>query len=70
MLDQQRLLGDALVATRDWREAAAAVVRLLRDPAERARRGAIGRDRMGPPGGAQRIANALIGLAGTGWTSP
>lgn len=57
---QHRLLGDALVPARDWRDAAAAVVRLLRDPDERARRGAVGRARMGPPGGAQRIAGALL----------
>ncbi|MGQ0568777.1 MAG: lipid-A-disaccharide synthase-related protein [Armatimonadota bacterium] len=57
---QHRLLGDALVPTRDWQEAAAMVVRLLRDPFERQRRGAVGRERMGPPGGAQRITAALL----------
>ncbi len=57
---QHRLLGDAVVPVRDGREAAAAVARLLRDPVERERRGAIGRERMGPPGGAQRIAAALL----------
>lgn len=57
---QNRLLGDALVPARTWQEAAAAVVRLLRDPDERERRGAVGRARMGPPGGAQRIAAALV----------
>lgn len=56
---QARLLGDALVATRNWQEAAAAAVRLLRDPAERLRRGAAGREVMGPPGAAARIAAAL-----------
>lgn len=59
---QHRLLGDALVPTRHWSEAAAAVVRLLHDPAERDRRGTAGRQRMGPPGGAQRIADALMEL--------
>ncbi|MDR7485159.1 MAG: lipid-A-disaccharide synthase-related protein [Armatimonadota bacterium] len=59
---QHRLLGDALVPTRNWREAAAAVVRLLRDPEERRRRGEIGKARMGPPGAAQRIADDLVKL--------
>lgn len=59
---QHRLLGDALVPTRHWGEAAAAVVRLLHDPAERERRGAVGRQRMGPPGGAQHIADELTEL--------
>ncbi len=57
---QHRLLGEALLPTRDWREAAAAVVRLLRDPDERERRGAAGRARMGPPGGSQHIAESLL----------
>lgn len=57
---QHRLLGDAVVPVRDWRDAAGAVVRLLHDPAEGERRGAIGRERMGPPGGAHRIAQALL----------
>ncbi len=59
---QHRLLGDAIVPVRDWREAADAVVRLLHNPAECERRGAIGRERMGPPGGAQRIAQAVLGM--------
>jgi uncharacterized protein (TIGR03492 family) len=59
---QRRLLGDALIAARDWRDAAAAVVKLLRDSDERVRRGRAGRERMGPPGGAQRIALALRGM--------
>lgn len=56
---QHRLLGDALVPTSGWPAAADVVVRLLRDPAERARRGAEGQARMGPPGAAARIAAAL-----------
>ncbi|MDR7511334.1 MAG: hypothetical protein QN147_04835, partial [Armatimonadota bacterium] len=52
---QARLLGEALVPCRDATEAASAVVRLLRDPQDRARRGAAGRARMGPPGAAARI---------------
>jgi hypothetical protein len=57
---QHRLLGEAVVPARDWREAADAVVRLLRDPSERDRRGSVGRQHMGPPGGADRIASALL----------
>jgi uncharacterized protein (TIGR03492 family) len=53
---QQRILGEAVVATRSWEEAAEATVRLLRDPAERARRGDAGRRRMGGPGAVQAIA--------------
>jgi hypothetical protein len=60
---QARLLGDALVPCRDAAEAASAVARLLRDPQERARRGAVGRARMGPPGAAARIAAELVRLA-------
>ncbi|MDR7419922.1 MAG: lipid-A-disaccharide synthase-related protein [Armatimonadota bacterium] len=63
---QRRLLGEALVPARDWRDAARAVVRLLRDAGERERRGAIGRQRMGPPGGAQRTADALRTLIQNG----
>ena len=59
---QHQLLGDALVPARDWREAAGVVVRLLRDSGERERRGAAGRERMGPPGGTRRIADALLGI--------
>jgi uncharacterized protein (TIGR03492 family) len=57
---QHRLLGEALVPTRTWQEAAAATVRLLGDAAERERRGAAGRARMGPSGGTQRITQALL----------
>jgi uncharacterized protein (TIGR03492 family) len=57
---QHRLLGDAVMPTRTWQEAAQAVLQLLDDADERDRRGAIGRARMGPPGGTQRIAQALL----------
>lgn len=63
---QARLLGDALITTRTWQEAAAAAVRLLRAPAERERRGAAGRALMGPPGAAARIAAALAEMAREG----
>jgi len=59
---QHRLLGEALVPTRTWQEAAGAVIRLLREPVERERRAAVGRARMGPAGGAQRIAAAVADL--------
>ena len=52
---QHRLLGDALVPTADWERAAEITVRLLRDAGERVRRGAVGRERMGPPGGVPAV---------------
>jgi uncharacterized protein (TIGR03492 family) len=60
LAEQQRLLGDALVAARSAQDAAAVVLRLLNDPAERERRGSVGRDRQGGPGGAAAIARYLI----------
>jgi len=57
---QRRLLGDALVPARDWRDAATAVLRLLDDPAERARRGRAGAARMGDPGAVNKIAEDLL----------
>lgn len=63
---QQRLLGDALVSTPGWREAADEVVRLLSDQDECRRRGESGRLRMGPPGAVQRIAAELAAMLATG----
>ena len=63
---QHRLLGEALFPARDWQEAAASVVRLLRDPDERDRRGSAGRARMGPPGGSARISAALLEMLNSG----
>lgn len=57
---QQRLLGDALVATSGWMQGATAVLRLLGDPEERLRRGAAGRLRMGPAGAIERIAAEIL----------
>lgn len=57
---QRRLLGDALVPARDWRDAATAVLRLLDDPAERARRGRAGSERMGDAGAVNRIAADVL----------
>jgi uncharacterized protein (TIGR03492 family) len=60
LAEQQRLLGDALVATTSEGDAAEAVMRLLADPAERDRRGRAGRERQGGPGGAASIARYLL----------
>ncbi len=58
--EQKRLLGDALVVAADAAAAAQAAVVLLRDPGERDRRGRIGRERQGGPGGAAAIAKAVL----------
>jgi uncharacterized protein (TIGR03492 family) len=60
LAEQQRLLGDALVPARAPEDAADAVIRLLDNPAERDRRGRIGRERQGGPGGAAAIARYLL----------
>lgn len=57
---QQKLLGEALVSAHGWEVAAEAVLRLLRDPAERARRGDAGRARMGSPGGVGAVAEDVL----------
>jgi hypothetical protein len=62
---QNRLLGDAVkVVPAEPAAAAEAVTSLLADGAERARMGAIGRERMGGPGGAAAIAAAVRALCG------
>lgn len=54
---QKGLLGEALLlVSEDEQEAAQCLLALWRDPQERARRGQIGRQRMGEPGGARAIA--------------
>jgi len=61
---QMGLLGAALqIVPGDPDRAADAVAALLGDPARRERMGAVGRERMGPPGGARAIAQAVAGLA-------
>ncbi len=61
---QGRLLGEALaVVPGDVAGAAAAIGALLDDEARRARMAAIGRERMGPPGGARAIAHAIAAAA-------
>ncbi|MDR7434012.1 MAG: lipid-A-disaccharide synthase-related protein [Armatimonadota bacterium] len=57
---QHRLLGEALVPVRNWKEAAEALSRLLHDEGERRRRGEAGRERMGGPGGAAQIAAYVV----------
>ena len=60
MIDQERLLGGAAAYISDFPEGVAREVSWrLAHPEERQRRGAIGRERMGPPGGAKKIAEFL-----------
>jgi len=61
---QAGLLGEALaIVPGDAPQAAAAVRSLLEDPARRARMGAVGRARMGGPGGAAAIARAIVEIS-------
>jgi uncharacterized protein (TIGR03492 family) len=61
---QKGLLGEALrVVEDDPVEVAAELRRLLEDSAERARRGQVGRERLGPPGGGRAMAGILERLA-------
>ncbi len=61
---QKGLLGEALsVVEDDPAEVAVELRRLLEDPAERARRGAVGRERLGPPGGAAGMARVMERMA-------
>ncbi len=60
---QARLLGDALhIAGKDLAGATAAVLELLSDTTRRRHMSRVGRQRMGPPGGALRIASQLVEL--------
>jgi uncharacterized protein (TIGR03492 family) len=61
MAEQERLLGGAGQFVRGQPADVAVVIeRLLADPAERARRGRLGRERMGPAGAGDRIAARLV----------
>lgn len=63
---QAGLLGGALlVVDGDVAQAARAVRELLGDAARREEMGRVGRERMGPPGGAKLIAGAIESLSGT-----
>lgn len=60
MIDQERLLGGAAAYISEFPAGVSREISwLLAHPAERARRGQIGRERMGPPGGAKKIAEFL-----------
>ena len=61
MIDQERLLGGAAAYISDFPEGVAREISwLLAHPEEREKRGAVGRARMGPPGGAKKIAEFLV----------
>lgn len=60
---QRRVIGEALEIVSEGPDAVAeALWRLHLDPAERRRRGAVGRVRMGPAGGAATIAHEVLGV--------
>ncbi len=59
---QARLLGDALVVASEH-SAASEVAALLGDPDRRSAMGRVGRERMGPPGGATAIARRIVACA-------
>lgn len=60
---QRGLLGEAVQVVPQRLEAVVEeLARLLDDNAERERRAALGRERMGPPGGSQRMAEAICQL--------
>jgi len=56
---QSRLLGGAVVPCHSQQELALKLHQLLDDPAECARRGAMGRERMGPDGGSAQLAELV-----------
>jgi uncharacterized protein (TIGR03492 family) len=57
---QSRLLGGAVQPCHSPKELDQRVQSLLADPSERWRLGRIGRRRMGPPGGSERLARAIV----------
>lgn len=60
---QKGLLGDAVAVVAEHEDAVfEELYSLLRDPIERERRATIGRERMGPAGGTQRMAEAMLAL--------
>lgn len=63
--DQKRLLGEAVsLVPRDPGVVAAEVLRILSDPERYARMGRAGRERMGEPGGALRMARGIARVFG------
>lgn len=63
---QKRLLGDALVESLSWEDAAKAAVWLVMNPDEAKRRGEVGRGRMGARGAIAVIAGSLSASSRTG----
>jgi hypothetical protein len=60
-LDENKLFGDSrLLVAADATELATSLTMLLQDDTDRARRGAIGRDRIGGPGAIDRIIETLV----------
>lgn len=59
---QRKLLGEAVVAVSSPDQAAGAILRLLSSPEELRWRGQVGRERMGEPGAAARIAAEIRAL--------
>ena len=67
MIDQERLLGGSAAYISDFPAGVSREISwLLAHPEERQRRGEIGRQRMGPPGGAKKIADFLFEEFGLG----
>jgi len=59
-LDENKLFGDSrLLVAASATELSTALTMLLQDDADRARRGAIGRDRIGGPGAIDKIIASL-----------
>lgn len=63
---QKRLLGDSLVESLSWEDAAKAAVWLVLNPDEAKRRGEVGRGRMGARGAIAVIAESLSASSRTG----
>jgi uncharacterized protein (TIGR03492 family) len=61
---QQRLLGEALILAPAEPNALASAVRRALSPEQRALAERVGRERMGPPGAARRVAEAVLGDLG------
>lgn len=60
---QKGLLGEALIITRDDdKEIVENLAHLINDPQDRLRRANIGKERLGPPGGAERMAQIIRSL--------
>ncbi|MGM9998228.1 MAG: lipid-A-disaccharide synthase-related protein [Candidatus Bruticola sp.] len=61
---QKGLLGEALIVCEDYDpEIIETLCQLIQNKADRERRGAIGRERLGPPGGAARMAQILTEIS-------